>query len=500
MAAWYDNEHLMQFGETPYEALGVPQHASQAEITAAFKEAAKRLHPDKNTAANAHDHMVAVNAAHDILGDSVQRQQYDTARAAYEAAKMAEGEDAEYEEGEQDTEEEERQENDSGAGLPQGLNSESPSFRIRTARLLVTYPGLSPVDLTHDAVLSAINAGICTMTRKGKLVTIVQYALGREVHKNPSRATHNIHYHIAVQFSARLDTTNPRIFDVAAADGQNLHPNIRPVATELHWGNALRYALKEGHKDNKLCLTGSSIEHLRLACSEPKTKKRKWGDVVKEAAEQTSSVDAAMAALWEEDPAIYLVHAATIRSNLAGVMPHPVTRPAELDSFLPPFDEHFNFRMDTEGDVSEWPRSIILAGRGGTGKTYRALAEYERPLLISHSNLEQLEHVVASGPYATTHIVFDEFDFRQAGKGGVAMSPEEALSLLNWELPTSIAVRYKTLLIPAIPRIFTTNLSMDLDSNIFPAGRNNDQAGALSRRYRIIRVTQPMWRNDNAHD
>lgn len=80
------------------------------------------------------------------------------------------------------------------------------------------------------------------------------------------------------------------------------------------------------------------------------------------------------------------------------------------------------------------------------------------------------------------------------------MSPEEALSLLNWELPTSIAVRYKTLLIPAIPRIFTTNLSMDLDSNIFPAGRNNDQAGALSRRYRIIRVTQPMWRNDNAHD
>ncbi len=54
--------------------------------------------------------------------------------------------------------------------------------------------------------------------------------------------------------------------------------------------------------------------------------------------------------------------------------------------------------------------------RGGTGKTYRALAEYERPLLISHSNLEQLEHVVASGPYATTHIVFDEFDFRQAGK------------------------------------------------------------------------------------
>ena len=91
---------------------------------------------------------------------------------------------------------------------------------------------------------------------------------------------------------------------------------------------------------------------------------------MKEATEQTSSVDAAMAALWEEDLAIYLVHAATVQSNLAGVMPHPVTQPAELDSFLPLFNEHFNFRMDTEGDISEWLQSIILAGRGGTGKTY----------------------------------------------------------------------------------------------------------------------------------
>ena len=126
---------------------GVPQHASQAEITAAFREAAKQLHPDRNTAANANDHMVAVNAAHDILQDSVQRQQYDAAQAAYEAAKIADM----YEEGEQDPQEEERPENASGAGLPQRLNSDSPSFRIRTARLLVTYPGLSPVDLTHLA-------------------------------------------------------------------------------------------------------------------------------------------------------------------------------------------------------------------------------------------------------------------------------------------------------------------------------------------------------------
>ena len=69
---------------------------------------------------------------------------------------------------------------------------------------------------------------------------------------------------------------------------------------------------------------------------------------MKEAAEWTSSVDATMAALWEEDPTIYIAHAATVWSNLASVMPHPVTQPAELDSFLPLFDEHFNFRMDTK--------------------------------------------------------------------------------------------------------------------------------------------------------
>ena len=50
---------------------------------------------------------------------------------------MTKGEDADmYEEGEQDPQEEERQENASGAGLLQGLGSESPSFHICTTKLM----------------------------------------------------------------------------------------------------------------------------------------------------------------------------------------------------------------------------------------------------------------------------------------------------------------------------------------------------------------------------
>ena len=57
------------------------------------------------------------------------------------------------------------------------------------------------------------------------------------------------------------------------------------------------------------------------------------------------------------------------------------------------------------------PRSIILYGPPGTGKTWRASAEFERPLRITGNCIETLRDVVLDGPRATTHLVFDEFDY-----------------------------------------------------------------------------------------
>ena len=62
----------------PYEVLGVTRHAGAAEIKAAFRRLAKKLHPD----ANKHDPKAAsrfaeLNAAYEIVGDADKRKAFD---------------------------------------------------------------------------------------------------------------------------------------------------------------------------------------------------------------------------------------------------------------------------------------------------------------------------------------------------------------------------------------------------------------------------------------
>jgi molecular chaperone DnaJ len=51
--------------------------ASLAEIKQAYRRLAKEYHPDRNSASDASDRIVAINAAYEILGDQGQRQRYD---------------------------------------------------------------------------------------------------------------------------------------------------------------------------------------------------------------------------------------------------------------------------------------------------------------------------------------------------------------------------------------------------------------------------------------
>jgi len=62
----------------PYQVLGVPKTASEAEIKSAFRKLAKKLHPD----ANKHDPKAAsrfaeLNAAYEIVGDEDKRKAFD---------------------------------------------------------------------------------------------------------------------------------------------------------------------------------------------------------------------------------------------------------------------------------------------------------------------------------------------------------------------------------------------------------------------------------------
>ena len=62
----------------PYEVLGVPKTASEADIKKAFRTLAKKHHPDKHAGdAAAQKRFQEISGAYDILGDKEKRAQYD---------------------------------------------------------------------------------------------------------------------------------------------------------------------------------------------------------------------------------------------------------------------------------------------------------------------------------------------------------------------------------------------------------------------------------------
>jgi DnaJ-class molecular chaperone len=62
----------------PYETLGVPRDASQADIRKAYRRLAKKYHPDLNPGdAEAEKRFKEISAANSIIGDETQRGRYD---------------------------------------------------------------------------------------------------------------------------------------------------------------------------------------------------------------------------------------------------------------------------------------------------------------------------------------------------------------------------------------------------------------------------------------
>ena len=62
----------------PYEVLGVPKTASEAEIKKSFRSLAKKHHPDKHAGdAAAQKKFQEISGAYDILGDKEKRAQFD---------------------------------------------------------------------------------------------------------------------------------------------------------------------------------------------------------------------------------------------------------------------------------------------------------------------------------------------------------------------------------------------------------------------------------------
>ena len=62
----------------PYDVLGVPKNASEADIKKAYRKLAKAYHPDRNKDdAKAKDRFAEANSAYEIIGDAETRKQFD---------------------------------------------------------------------------------------------------------------------------------------------------------------------------------------------------------------------------------------------------------------------------------------------------------------------------------------------------------------------------------------------------------------------------------------
>ncbi len=60
-----------------YDVLGVPREASQEDIKRAYRQLARKYHPDVSTEADAEERFKEVNAAYEVLSDPEKRSMYD---------------------------------------------------------------------------------------------------------------------------------------------------------------------------------------------------------------------------------------------------------------------------------------------------------------------------------------------------------------------------------------------------------------------------------------
>src|SRR3954451_11977277 len=70
---WFEKDY--------YSELGVSKDATDKEITRAYRKLAKQFHPDANPGdAAAEARFKEISSAHDVLGDSAKRKEYDEVR------------------------------------------------------------------------------------------------------------------------------------------------------------------------------------------------------------------------------------------------------------------------------------------------------------------------------------------------------------------------------------------------------------------------------------
>lgn len=226
-----------------------------------------------------------------------------------------------------------------------------------------------------------------------------------------------------------------------------------------------------------------------------------WGQAFEDAVATLDSPHAVVDAIRATHIQEYILHYDRILAAAYRVMGPPLPKNMyPLSTFRPPFNEPIDFYLDENlQHDARVMRSIVLAGEAGCGKSARAYSEFARPLSVN--TVDDLRNIVLSGRHATTHLVFDEYNFdvfftHVPVKDRVTL----AINLLDCKEHHTIKARNFDIVVPPLPRFFTTNKSMQWPHcHIFPAGTNAAEQAGVMRRFRTIFITEPIW-NTNDDD
>ena len=330
-------------------------------------------------------------------------------------------------------------------------------FRIRGHWVHLTFAGLYPGELTKGQVARLLAA----KCRRG----CEEYVVGREKHERPTDPERDEHFHVFLASVEAWDSTNQNLFDLRGRNGRRLHPYIQMVnKTAGDRKRIIRYDIKDGDVDMKLA------EPLD---SQMEQDNQKWSDTVKAAVETGKTPKEVMDEVWNKHTDKFLMYGDRVEKAVK-------RKHEEMNAESPANYKisEFNREPLVLGDL----KCVVLSGPAGTGKTEFALAHFKCPVLVrTRDDLKDIKK-------DTDGVVLDDMNFTE-------WSVEDTIHLLDMAQASSISCRYERAKIPKrTPRIFTTNLECEWPhEHIFRAGATPKQHGGITRRFRVEKITGPLF-------
>lgn len=293
-----------------------------------------------------------------------------------------------------------------------------PGFFINGKRFFLTY---SQVDesITHDIVYA------CLGWKRNYKRCIV----ARELHQDGG-----LHYHVAVEFTERIQSRRSDFFDVGA-----WHPNVQNCKS---WAACVRYTQKDGDVRYYDCTAEDALE----------------------LGEETADTGTELFALCETSAGLRDWYAVAISKEVSyswanaiwNVVrgPRPPTISERLDGGV-----IGDFALQC-ARLDDSPRCTVVIGPSGIGKTTWVLRHAPMPYLL----VTDPDDLGFFDGHVHKSIVFDEIRTTGDTNGKGRWPLTAVIKLLTYDTPVSVRIRYKVAHIPAgIPKLFTATDYMPFD-------------------------------------